>query len=345
MDAPHSFLFHQVTIPLRDMVLQCLSFEDLLSFDTAVLAQASLRREQRRAYSQLRTVDHSCTGHSKRALRWFGRKGFDLRRYPFELPQEARQQPNLFVVLPSFHQLCLDGEASLVRLLAQQCGADVDQVVEYGDTTQLYSQAPLHACCTAVAGSRSNRGGEGDDKGRGNPLELEVAMALLDCGASVDVRDHWRHTPLQLACGAGRNGLVQLLLAHEADPLSNSLDGETALHRAARGGHEVCLELVLAAGAALESRNESGCTALLSAAESNQTQCAVLLLRAGADCTVQDDAGDTCLHVAMRSGYAALATELLSQGADCLLQVCNSGGARPLDLALLRVSQIERWLS
>ena len=67
---------------------------------------------------------------------------------------------------------------------------------------------------------------------RGN---VEVAEALLECGANIEARDSLRDTPLRRAVNCGRTAVAALLLAKGADPHSLGSKGLTPLS-AARAG-------------------------------------------------------------------------------------------------------------
>ena len=67
---------------------------------------------------------------------------------------------------------------------------------------------------------------------RGN---VEVAEALLECGANIEARDSLGETPLRRAVNCGKTGVAALLLAKGADPHSVGSKGLTPLS-AARAG-------------------------------------------------------------------------------------------------------------
>ena len=67
---------------------------------------------------------------------------------------------------------------------------------------------------------------------RGN---VQVAEALLECGANIEARDSLGETPLRRAVNCGKTGVAALLLAKGADPHSVGSKGLTPLS-AARAG-------------------------------------------------------------------------------------------------------------
>ena len=60
------------------------------------------------------------------------------------------------------------------------------------------------------------------------------AVALIDAGADVRLRDHLGRTPLHQACTGDRDRkeIIRLLLAHGADPNAQDTSGRTPLHYA-----------------------------------------------------------------------------------------------------------------
>jgi ankyrin repeat protein len=66
---------------------------------------------------------------------------------------------------------------------------------------------------------------------------LECVTVLLDAGVDPNARQQHDYTPLMGAASAGRDDLVDLLLARGADPALVSDDGKTAATIAAEHGH------------------------------------------------------------------------------------------------------------
>jgi truncated hemoglobin YjbI len=74
---------------------------------------------------------------------------------------------------------------------------------------------------------------------RGN---VEVACALLDCGATVDARDRLGDTPLRRAVNLGRIEVAELLLRRGADPRSRGSRDHTPLQAARKPAMRSLLE-------------------------------------------------------------------------------------------------------
>lgn len=89
----------------------------------------------------------------------------------------------------------------------------------------------------------------------------DLVRALLDHGSIPDVRDD-ANTALFGACGIGSLDAVQALIAAGADVNAACLRRETALMEAAEWGDPKIVELLLAHGADPEARDEYGRTAL-----------------------------------------------------------------------------------
>ena len=130
-----------------------------------------------------------------------------------------------------YHAAELNHRECLELLLAH--GADV------GGRSSTYHNTPLYF----LSGYHGN-----------NPKSATVALGmrwLLEHGADPNV---WsgdeRETPLHRCAGSGWAAVVELLLAHGADPAQERADGRTAYALAVRGGHTAVAGMLAARGGA-----------------------------------------------------------------------------------------------
>ncbi|KAF8063002.1 Ank1 [Scenedesmus sp. PABB004] len=193
--------------------------------------------------------------------------------------------------------------------------------------------------------------------GRTSALQLACEEGHLGCvaalvAAGADVNRAGGGRPLLAAAARGHGEVVELLLAHKADPAAAwcspraprahrargrrrraAQEGTTPLHAAARFGHlAVLLALAprLDAAAAARSPDAEGRTPLAlacSLAEGGEGV-AEHLVRLGADPAAADAAGNTPLHAAAVSGNIALARLLLATEAGAASQAAANGRGR-----------------
>ena len=119
--------------------------------------------------------------------------------------------------------------------------------------------------------------------------------ALLNIGASVDIRNQYQATPLHLATIRGDSFGVKLLLGNHASPSLRDNAGHSAFHLAAARGLEKIVSLLLDHGAEIDSYDsidQSGLsrTALLLAVTYNKPAVVRMLLQRGASVNLQTKA-------------------------------------------------------
>lgn len=90
--------------------------------------------------------------------------------------------------------------------------------------------------------------------------DLTAAEWLLDNGANMEARDRAGFTPLLLAVGEGRSGMVEFLTGRGANANAWAGIRISALHIAAGRGDIAAAEILLAAGAALNAKTNRGDT-------------------------------------------------------------------------------------
>ena len=97
---------------------------------------------------------------------------------------------------------------------------------------------------------------------------VRCATALVETGASVDIRDPLGRTPLIEASARGYPGLVEVLVKAGARVNQQDSVGNSALHHAVIGEHAVVVERLLSAGADPTLSNKAGELAASLASES-----------------------------------------------------------------------------
>ena len=149
---------------------------------------------------------------------------------------------------------------------------------------------------------------------------LEGARASGRLAEMLGERNLRRQTPLHIAADAGRHGVVQLLLAHEAPVNVVGGRGETALHAAAANGHAPVVRLLLERGAKVLS-DKQGQTPLHRAAQRGHASTVAVMLGRGelwfaafaeAFQRGESEGGSTPLHAAAVAGHAAVVNAIMS---------------------------------
>ena len=128
----------------------------------------------------------------------------------------------------------------------------------------------------------------------------------------------------QYAAKTGNLDQVQVLLP-SVDVNSQGVDGGTALHRAASYGRTGIVELLLAHGADPNARDKSQNTPLHSAVATSQIDAAAVLLQRGADPNAQDNYGNSPLIAALGSSEMVELTGLLLEHGANPLQENKAG--------------------
>jgi len=243
------------------------------------------------------------------------------------------------------HIASLSGHKALVELLLSH-GTSVRVVDSSGNT-------PLHAA--AQMGFRSivevflAHGAEVNAKTKSGSTPLHMAVANgfksvaellltpMDVNAVTDdVRDQQQHvfkgTALHIAASRGDEPLVELLLAHQANPNSTNNAGDTPLHIAAQLGDPKTAELLLANKATVDLINNNGETPLDLSAKLGLTSTTGALLAHGANVNARNPVdrgwkGWTPLLYAVAARQKEAADLLLKNGANPNAKIESANGS------------------
>ncbi|KAF9480640.1 ankyrin [Pholiota conissans] len=134
---------------------------------------------------------------------------------------------------------------------------------------------------------------------------------------------------------AARNGylyVIQLLVAHGADPTITDSQGYNSLHLVTHSSSIMPLLYLLHQPINVDSRDSQGHTSLMWAAYQGDALSVDLLLRHGANTNLKDDAGLTPLHWAVVRGNRVAIRRLIEKGAD--LTAKDGEGRTPRDMAV-----------
>ncbi|KAJ7118134.1 hypothetical protein C8R44DRAFT_673631, partial [Mycena epipterygia] len=141
-------------------------------------------------------------------------------------------------------------------------------------------------------------------------------LALLKCGADINLHAGEYDTALQAACERGHTEIVGLLLASGADVNVYDKNYGTALQVACRDGHTEIVRLLLGNGADANANEQKSFTALMVASMGGHTEIVGLLLASGTDVNVYDKNYVTALQAACKDGHTEIVRLLLGNGAD-----------------------------
>ena len=156
---------------------------------------------------------------------------------------------------------------------------------------------------------------------------------LLEQGAEVDaLGGDLVATPMQWAARNGYLYVIQLLIAHNADPTITDSQGYNSLHLVTHSSSIMPLLYLLHQPINVDSRDSQGHTSLMWAAYQGDALSVDLLLRHGANPNLKDDAGLTSLHWAVVRGNRVAIRRLIEKGAD--LAAKDGEDRTPRDMAV-----------
>jgi uncharacterized protein len=152
---------------------------------------------------------------------------------------------------------------------------------------------------------------------------INLAMTLLDQGASVDARDRLGARPLSRAARSGHLEMVDLLLQRGAPINARDLAGATALYVAAERGQVAVVQRLIDQGADIDLRGRSGTSPVAAAAFAGRNQVVKMLLAHGADARAVDDTGKPPIVYAAASGSLDIVRQLLAKNIDLNARYAN----------------------
>jgi ankyrin repeat protein len=187
-----------------------------------------------------------------------------------------------------FIAACIRGRLKIVNLLLQR---NIDPNVQWLESSGL--EAPLQAA--------SRRG------------HLEIAQALVECGAELDMYFEGScDSPLYAASGQGHLNIVQYLVRVGANVNMEGGNDGTAFQAASAAGHLEIARYLLGNGADLAVTGGTSRDALQLAAEGPHLDMVELLVSSGA--RVKPRSARDLLSKACRHGHPGLAKLLLIRG-------------------------------
>jgi ankyrin repeat protein len=160
----------------------------------------------------------------------------------------------------------------------------------------------------------------------------QILQRLGEMGADINLRDLNGETALHWAARKGSVGGAEWLLANGAVVNSTSGLGHTPLHVTTENGHEQACRILLESGADCEQHtNTTRSTPLHRAAEVGNLAVVEILLEFNADPLARNKWKDTPLHIASQMGHAKVVEKLLHHPAGAAtLESVEESGRHPL---------------
>lgn len=150
--------------------------------------------------------------------------------------------------------------------------------------------------------------------------DVDAARRVLKSGVDANTKAGMDRSMLYFAADKGNLEMVELLLAHKADPNHLDEEGFGALHQAIAGGHFDVADKLIAAGANVNARDEYamlGLTPIHVAFNADlreeRTDRVIFMLERGGDVNIADTAGRNVMATGReRAGQFPFAGEILT---------------------------------
>jgi len=252
------------------------------------------------------------------------------------------------IVNPQWTQLLAeqDPKSILDQLVTLGANINLQSTYRYTQIHSFYS--PLHYAIkyrrTEIAAALINKGADLNIPGQYGftPLHLaivngmiEIALALIKAGADLNIKNNFGTTPFHIAIIHKRTEIATTLINKRADLNIPNEDGNTPLHLAIIKGMPEIAAALINKGADLNIKNNFGDTPLHVAAKYGSTGVIRTLIDGGANPNIQNTGGSTPLHIAscvtLREPQEKVRA-LIDGGAD--LNIQNKIGHAPLHEAL-----------
>lgn len=175
--------------------------------------------------------------------------------------------------------------------------------------------------------------------------QLAACRYLLDQGAEVDaLGGDLVATPMQWAARNGYLYIIQLLIAHNADPNITDAQGYNTLHLVTHSSSVMALLYLLHQPINVDARDSQGHTSLMWAAYQGDALSVELLLKHGASTNTKDDTGLTPLHWAVVRGNRICIRKLVEAGSDVHAKDGEGRTARDMAVELKSLGAWKRAL-
>nr|CAD7409437.1 unnamed protein product [Timema poppensis] len=145
--------------------------------------------------------------------------------------------------------------------------------------------------------------------------QMDIATTLLEYGAKANAESKAGFTPLHLSSQEGHTDMTSLLIEHQADPNHQSKNGLTPLHLCAQEDKVNVAGILVKNGANVDATTKAGYTPLHVAAHFGQLNMVRFLLQHGASVDSNTNVGYTPLHQAAQQGHTLIITLLLENKA------------------------------
>jgi len=156
--------------------------------------------------------------------------------------------------------------------------------------------------------------------------DKDMVELLISKGADVNAEDNDGYTPLYWAAMQDSKGLVELLTAKGATPVST-------IHLAASVGDLAKVKSFIEEGTDVNAKDKFGRTPLYRVLRVDTNDLAEFLIAKGADVNAKDNKGQTPLHRVCFCGQKDVAELLIAKGAD--VNAKDNEGVTPLHLGCL----------